>query len=208
MSTVVSPDHSAAVRHLSRRCAALKPVIRTVGTCELVHNTDSFRVLASSIISQQISTKAATSIRNKVIAALGGRLQPGRFARVADADLRACGLSAGKVKFLRDLVAKVTDGTVPLRKLPAMPDDEIRERLLDVSGIGPWTVDMFLMFGLGRPDVLPTGDLGIRVAAQRVFGLAEQPKPAELNDRTAHWRPYRTVACWYLWRSLAGNAAI
>src|SRR4051794_885107 len=118
MSTTVKPDHSAAVRHLSRRCAALKPVIRRVGACELVHTPDSFRVLASSIISQQISTKAATSIRNKVVAALGGRMQPGRFAKVTDEQLRACGLSGGKVKFLRDLVAKVTDGTVPLRKLP------------------------------------------------------------------------------------------
>src|SRR6516225_7847488 len=107
MSTIVKPDHSAAVRHLSRRCKALKPVIRKVGVCQLVRNTDSFRVLASSIISQQISTKAATSIRTKVIASLGGRLQPGRFRRVTDADLRGCGLSAGKVKFLRDLVAKV-----------------------------------------------------------------------------------------------------
>jgi DNA-3-methyladenine glycosylase II len=208
MSTLVTPDHSAAVRHLARRCRALKPVIRTVGPCRLAHNRDSFYVLCGSIISQQISTKAADSIRKKVLAALGGRLQPGRFGRVTDAELRACGLSAGKVRFLRDLVAKVSDGSVPLRKLPAMPDDEIRGRLLEVNGIGPWTVDMFLMFGLGRPDVLPTGDLGIRVAARNVFGLAEPPDPADLTERTEHWRPYRTVACWYLWRSLAGTAAI
>src|SRR5262245_22337358 len=113
MSTLVTPDHSAAVRHLNRRCRALKPVIRKVGVCQLAHNRDSFYVLCGSIISQQISTKAAESIRKKVIAALGGRVQPRRFDRVTDAELRACGLSGGKVRFLRDLVAKVTDGTVP-----------------------------------------------------------------------------------------------
>ncbi|HEY2784030.1 MAG TPA: DNA-3-methyladenine glycosylase [Fimbriiglobus sp.] len=208
MSTLIAADHSTAVRHLTRRCTALKLVIRRVGACQLVHNPDSFRVLASSIISQQISTKAATSIRNKVIRALGGRLHPNRFDRVTDEDLRACGLSAGKVKFLRDLVAKTSDGTIPLRRLPKMADDDVRQRLLEVNGIGPWTVDMFLMFGLGRPDILPTGDLGIRVAAQKIFGLDEPPKPADLTARTEHWRPFRTIACWYLWRSLDGNAVV
>jgi len=206
MSTIVTPDHSAAVRHLSRRCKALRPVIRTVGVCRLVHNSDSFRVLASAIISQQISTKAAESIRNKVIARLGGRLLPKRFDRVTDADLRGCGLSAGKVKFLRDLAAKVTDGTVPIRKLPRMSDDEIRDRLLEVNGIGPWTVDMFLMFGLGRPDVLPTGDLGIRNAIRRAYNLEAPPSPAEMERMAERWRPYCTVASWYLWRSLETDA--
>lgn len=195
-------DYAAAKRHLMRRCPTLKPHVHRIGPCTLQPQKDSFAILCSSIISQQISTKAADSIKRNVRAALGGRFQPARFHRVEDETLRSCGLSAGKVRFLRDLVYHVEEGNVPIRKLPKLDDDEIRDRLLIVKGIGPWTVDMFLMFGLGRPDVLPVGDLGIKAAVKKWWSLAELPTVEELTEIAEPWRPFRSIASWYLWRSL------
>lgn len=195
-------DYSAAKRHLQRACPVLGPHVKRVGPCKLTPNPNTFVILCNSIISQQISTKAAQSIKLRVLKAIGGRFVPKRFDAVSDDALRACGLSAGKVRFLRDLVARIGDGTVPVRKLPKMPDDEVRERLLVVKGIGPWTVDMFLMFGLGRPDVLPVGDLGIRAAVKKWWELPELPTAKELEAIAEPWRPYRTVASWYLWRTI------
>lgn len=195
-------DYIAAKRHLQRACPVLGPHVKRVGPCKLMPNPDTFAILCNSIISQQISTKAAQSIKLRVLTAIGGRFVPKRFDAVDDETLRACGLSAGKVRFLRDLVARIGDGTVPVRKLPKMPDDEVRERLLVVKGIGPWTVDMFLMFGLGRPDVLPVGDLGIRAAVKKWWELPELPTAKELETIAEPWRPYRTIASWYLWRTI------
>jgi DNA-3-methyladenine glycosylase II len=154
---------ATARRHLLKRCPTLAPIVKRVGACEISFNPDSFAVLCRAIVGQQLSTKAAASISSRVVELLGGKYRPKSFGSLTDEQLRSCGLSNGKVRFLRDLVAKVNDGTVPIKKLPKLSNDEIRERLLVVNGIGPWTVDMYLMFGLGRPDVLPTGDLGIRM---------------------------------------------
>jgi DNA-3-methyladenine glycosylase II len=195
-------DYAAAKRHLQRACPVLGPHVKRVGPCKLTPNPDTFAILCNSIISQQISTKAAQSIKLRVLKAIGGRFVPKRFDAVTDDMLRSCGLSAGKVRFLRDLVARIGDGTVPVRKLPKMPDDEVRERLLFVKGIGPWTVDMFLMFGLGRPDVLPVGDLGIRAAVKKWWELPELPTAKELEQIAEPWRPYRTIASWYLGRTI------
>ena len=195
-------EYAAAKRHLQRVCPVLGPHVKRFGPCTMTPNPNTFVILCNSIISQQISTKAAQSIKRRVLKAIGGRFAPKRFDAVSDDALRACGLSAGKVRFLRDLVARIGDGTVPVRKLPKMPDDEVRERLLVVKGIGPWTVDMFLMFGLGRPDVLPVGDLGIRAAVKKWWELPELPTPKELVEIAEPWRPYRTVASWYLWRTI------
>ncbi|MFO0937092.1 MAG: DNA-3-methyladenine glycosylase [Gemmataceae bacterium] len=197
-----SDPHAAAKRHIQKHCPVLGPHVKRFGPCKLVPNPDSFAMLCRSIISQQISTKAADSIRGRTLKLLGGKFTPKRFAKVSDDELRSCGLSAGKVKFLRDLVARVEDGTVPIRKLPAMENDEVRERLIVVKGIGPWTVDMFLMFSLGRPDVLPVGDLGIRAAVKKLWTMNELPTPSELTEIAEPWRPYRTVASWYLWRTI------
>jgi DNA-3-methyladenine glycosylase II len=195
-------DYAAATRHLRRRCPVLGPHVKKYGPCGIVPQKDSFTLLCRSIISQQISTKAAESIRKRVLEALGGKFVPAKFREKTDDELRACGLSGGKVKFLRDLVAKVEDGSVPTKKLSRMPDDEVRSCLLAVKGIGPWTVDMFLMFGLGRPDVLPVGDLGIRAAVKKCFELDELPDAKRLTELAEPWRPYRSVASWYLWRTI------
>ena len=195
-------DHAPAKRHLQKSCPVLGPHVKRFGPCQLIPNKDSFALLCRSIISQQISTKAADSIRGRVLKAIGGKFIPGRFHKVDDETLRACGLSSGKVKFLRDLVARIEDGTVPIRKLPKLSDEEIRERLIVVKGIGPWTIDMFLMFGLGRPDVLPVGDLGIRAAVKKLWVMNELPTPKELTEIAEPWRPYRSIASWYLWRTI------
>jgi DNA-3-methyladenine glycosylase II len=199
----MTPDELAkARRHLLKGCPTIAKIVKRVGACEISFNPDSFAVLCRAIIGQQLSTKAAASIHARVVAMLGGHYRPNSFQMLTDEQLRGCGLSNGKVRFLRDLVRKVNDGTVPIRKLPKLENDEIRERLLEVNGIGPWTVDMYLMFGLGRPDVLPTGDLGIRMGFKKAFGLDELPTRPVMFELATPWQPYRTVASWYLWRLL------
>jgi DNA-3-methyladenine glycosylase II len=161
-----------------------------------------FEALARSIVYQQLSGKAAATILGRVQALFPqGQLKPGLVLDMPPEALRGAGMSRAKVAAFRDLAEKTLDGTVPaLEELLAMEDAEIIDHLVQVRGIGPWTVEMLLMFRLGRPDVLPSTDLGIRKGYALVFGLTELPKPSELVERTEHWRPWRTVASWYLWR--------
>jgi DNA-3-methyladenine glycosylase II len=165
-----------------------------------VPDPDVFGVLARFIIYQQISTKAAASICARLTAALGV-LTPTTLAQADDARLRTCGVSAAKAKFLRALTEAVRTGTLDVQRIPTLPDADLRTQLTAIRGIGPWTVDMFLMFGLGRPDILPVGDLGLRMAVRDLWQLAATPTPAELLALAEPWRPFRTVATWYLWRS-------
>jgi DNA-3-methyladenine glycosylase II len=199
------PDYAKAHRHLGRRDLVLRRLIRDFGPCTLRSDPDGFSVLCRSIISQQISTKAAISIGARLMQVLGRRgLKPAAIMRTSDAALRGAGLSASKMRSLRDLSQKVLDGEVPLKKLPDMPDDEVIVRLLPVHGIGPWTAEMFLIFSLGRLDVLPLGDLGLRAGIQRQYELPEVPDKQTLIARAEPWRPFRTIATWYFWRSF-GN---
>lgn len=188
---------------LARRDGVLKPIIRTVGPCTLKANGDAFEVLVRSIISQQISTKAAIAIGGRVLQTVG-KFQPRRILAAADDDLRSAGLSRGKLLSLRDLATKCIDGTVPLKKLDAMPDDEVSATLTQVRGIGPWTAEMFLIFCLGRPDVLPAGDYGLRAGVQKQYALADLPNKGALTDLAECWKPYRSIGTWYIWRSLGG----
>jgi len=192
-----------AQQHLSRRDAILKPLIRTVGPCTLRASADHFGTLVRSIISQQISTKAALAIGNRVLASVG-RFQPKRILAASETDLRAAGLSKGKYLALRDLAAKCSDGTVPLKKLADLADADVVESLIQVRGIGPWTAEMFLIFSLGRLDVLPVGDYGLRAGVQKHYALAELPKKDTLHALTESWKPYRSIGTWYIWRSLGG----
>jgi DNA-3-methyladenine glycosylase II len=197
--------HAAAQRHLRRAHPILKRLIGRVGPCTLRPEADHFAALVRSIIAQQISTKAARSISARLAAALApGGLSPARLAALDEATLQGCGLSGGKRRFLRALSERVLSGEVPLADLAALTDAEIAARLRPVPGIGPWTVDMFLIFSLGRPDVLPVGDLGLRMGVQEQFGLEQQPTPAELTTLAEPWRPYRSIATWYFWRSRGG----
>jgi DNA-3-methyladenine glycosylase II len=165
---------------------------------------DHYGALVRAIVGQQLSTKAARTIYLRLTERYGGRT-PTPAELIADDldELRlAAGLSRAKASYLRSLAEHVVSGELELERLDEMPDDEVSAELVAVKGLGQWTADMFLMFHLGRPDVLPVGDLGIRRAVMVHYGLPELPTPAELTEIAEPWRPHRTLACIYLWRSL------
>jgi DNA-3-methyladenine glycosylase II len=195
-----------AVRALSRRDGILRPVIKKYGACRLEKHTRYFDTLAGSIISQQLSTKAADTIRARFVALYppAKRLDPALIKDTPDADLRAVGLSGQKAAYIKDLAAKTHDKTLRLDRISKMADDEVIEMLTHVKGIGVWTVHMFMIFSLGRLNVLPVGDLGIRKGIQNLYGFDHLPTPAEIEEVAAanNWAPYCSVASWYLWRSL------
>lgn len=194
-----------AQRHLARRDAVLKLVVRQVGACTLVPNPDHFALLVRSIVSQQISTRAALAISARLEEAMGRKgITPTAILKASPRRLRAAGLSANKALALRDLAEKVHDRTVPLTKLCELEDEEVIERLIEVRGIGRWTAQMFLIFSLGRLNVLPVDDYGLRAAVQKHYQLAELPGRPALTELGEPWKPYRSVATWYMWRSLGG----
>ena len=191
-----------APKYLSRRDPRLKELIAHVGPCTLRPHRDAFRVLCSSIVSQQISTKAADSISRRVRALCGpGGIRPAALAEVTDEQLRAAGLSGSKLLSMRSLTQFFLDSGDVVRQLRRMPDEEVVEALLPIRGVGVWTAQMFLIFGLGRPDVLPTADYGFQAGVRDVYGLPELPKAKALDAMAEPWRPHRTAATWYFWRS-------
>ena len=196
-------DYSEAQRHLARRDRILKRLIADIGHCTLRQEPNRFASLARSIISQQISTKAALAIRTRLEAvSTGGRLTADGILSLSDEGLRAAGLSAAKAKYLRDLAQHVSSGTVRLQTIHKLSDEEVIAALTPIRGIGRWTAQMFLMFRLGRPDVLPDLDLGVQKGIQRTYRLRKLPTPDKVKKIGAKWAPYRTVASWYMWRLL------
>ncbi len=170
--------------------------------------TDSYGTLVRAIVGQQLSTKAARTIHGRLLDLYGGRTPTPAELMATDADaLRAVGLSRAKAAYLRDLAGRVDSGALDLEHLASLDDDEVSAQLTAVKGIGQWSADMFLIFHLGRPDVLPVGDLGIRRAVQRAYGLDELPSPAELLTMGEPWRPHRSLASLALWRSLDNQPA-
>ena len=164
---------------------------------------DPWEALARAIVGQQLSTRAARSIWEKLIGQFGGKLPaPEELLRKRKPTLRKAGLSNAKVEFLRDLAQHVKDGRLDLRRLAKLPDEDVIAELIEVKGVGRWTAEMFLIFHLGRPDVVSVGDLGIRRAVQIAYGMDDLPGPEELEKLAEEWRPHRTLACLYLWRSL------
>ena len=164
---------------------------------------DPWEALARAIVGQQLSTKAAASIWAKLQGLFDGRTPPPEeLLRRRTPTLRKAGLSGAKVEFLRDLAARVKDGRLELTRLADLPDEDIVAELIEVKGVGRWTAEMFLIFHLGRPDVVSVGDLGIRRAVQIAYGMDELPGPEELERIAEEWRPHRTLACLYLWGSL------
>ena len=199
-------DPQEAVAHLAKADAKLARLMKRAGPFRLeiraMHNP--FEALSRNIIFQQLHGKAAESIHRRVLLLFGKtRLDPQDVIDAPAESLRGAGLSAAKTAAIRDLAAKTLDGTVPtLRRLRRMPDEEIIERLTEVRGIGRWTVEMLLMFRLGRPDVLPVGDYAVRKGFALWYELKEMPKPKELMEYGERWRPFRSVASWYMWRAL------
>ncbi|HKH23745.1 MAG TPA: DNA-3-methyladenine glycosylase [Solirubrobacterales bacterium] len=164
---------------------------------------DPWEALARAIVGQQLSTRAARSIWEKLIGQFGGKLPaPEELLSKRKPTLRKAGLSNAKVEFLRDLAQHVEDGRLDLRRLAKLPDEDVIAELIEVKGVGRWTAEMFLIFHLGRPDVVSVGDLGIRRAVQIAYGMDDLPGPEELEKLAEEWRPHRTLACLYLWRSL------
>ena len=169
---------------------------------------DAYTTLVRAIIGQQLSVKAASTIHGRVLELFGGDdPTPQRLLDAGEADLRGCGLSGRKVSYLRDLARHVLDGSLEIDRLDQLEDEQVIEEITAVRGLGEWSAQVFLMFHLERPDVLPTGDLGVRRAAQAAYRLQGLPKPDELTEIAVPWRPHRTLACLYLWESLA-NAPV
>jgi 3-methyladenine DNA glycosylase/8-oxoguanine DNA glycosylase len=193
-----------AVIALEARDERLTALLRTVGPCTLAAERpeSSFAALVESIIYQQLAGKAAAAIVQRFEGLYGEFPDAEDVLRTPDEVLRGAGLSTGKILAIQTLAQAVASGALPLAELIHKPDAEIRTALTALKGIGPWTVDMFLIFHLGRPDVFPTGDLGIRKAIQKLYRLRQLPEPARMEKLTTRWKPYRTVATWYLWRSL------
>ena len=198
-------DPQEAVRHLASADATLAKLMELAGpfAMEIRRLHDPFEALARNIIYQQLHGRAAAAIHARVSALSGkSKLRPEDILSAPDEELRGAGLSAAKLAALRDLAAKTLDGTVPtLARLRRMGDEEIVERLTAVRGIGRWTVEMLLMFRLGRPDVLPVGDFAVRKGFALAYGLEASPKPKELEQYGERWRPFRSVASWYMWRA-------
>jgi DNA-3-methyladenine glycosylase II len=201
----MASSHRSAVAHLRRVDPVLGEIIAKVRKAPPPPRRAGthYDALVRAIVYQQLSGKAAGTIHRRFC-----ELYPNKRPRAhlvlatSDEALRSAGLSRQKIGYLRDLSARVVDGSLPLAHLGRLPDDAIIEHLIRVKGIGRWTVQMFLMFRLGRPDVLPELDLGIQNAIQRAYGLRKRPKPKDVIRLGTKWRPHATTACWYMWRSL------
>jgi 3-methyladenine DNA glycosylase/8-oxoguanine DNA glycosylase len=195
------PGLAEACEHLSRVEPRLAAVIQHVGPCTLAPRTDYFSSLCQAIVTQQISTKVAMVIFRRFRQLFPqSRPTPPLLVKMPEEALRSVGLSRQKISYLRSLAEAFAAGQVPVRKFRAMTDEQIIDALVPLRGIGRWTAEMFLMFVLNRPDVLPVDDLGLRKGYQVLFKLKELPDARVLVRRTEHWRPYRSVATWYLWR--------
>jgi DNA-3-methyladenine glycosylase II len=181
----------------------MRKLIRAVGPFTLRPTRNRFSILVRSIISQQISTAAARNIRGRLDSLLEpGGLKPENLACLAKSDLRDVGLSRQKASYLLDLAQKTLDGTVQLDRIGRLPDAAVIEMLTQVRGIGRWTAEMFLIFSLGRLDVLPVDDLGVRSAIRNLYGLRELPNKKTCLELASPWRPYASIGSWYCWRSL------
>jgi DNA-3-methyladenine glycosylase II len=199
-----TPYYKKVRGHLTRKCPVMKQIVGMVGPCTLApFPGDPFTLLVRCVIYQQISTKAAKSIYDKLTTAIGEKLiLPTRLAKMTEAELKACGISGPKQRTLRAVIDHVRENPELLPSIEKVDDETAREQLTVIKGIGPWTADMFLMFGIMRPDVLPVGDYGIRVAIQKLFKLKKVPDAVKCLKVGEPWKPYRSIASWYLWRSL------
>jgi DNA-3-methyladenine glycosylase II len=205
IARMTTEDYARARRVLLRRDPVLAAIIRKHGPCGLGavrERFDHFSMLVRAIVFQQLSTKAATTIHNRLLALMPDGTDAACLAALSEAQLRGVGISRQKAGYLRDLCEKVSSGAVPLDEVDDMEDEEVVTALTQIKGVGRWTAHMFLIFRLQRPDVLPVGDLGIVTAVQRAYRLRKPPTPARLTQIGEAWRPYRSVAAWYLWRSL------
>jgi DNA-3-methyladenine glycosylase II len=191
-----------AVNHLKKSDPVLRAIIERVGPCRIEFGLPEFCSLAEAIVYQQLNGKAAVTIFKRFAALAGEPITADGILKLSDEQLRSVGLSKQKSAYLKDLAAKTAAGLLDFRRLPELTDEEVIGYLTQVKGIGVWTAHMFLMFSLRRPNVLPTGDYGVRMAIRKHYKKRRMPKPKDMEKIAKAWEPYRSVACWYMWRSL------
>ncbi|MGA8215994.1 MAG: DNA-3-methyladenine glycosylase [Candidatus Sulfotelmatobacter sp.] len=211
-----------AVNHLKKSDPVMRAIIERLGPCRMQFGPPEFHSLAEAIVYQQLNGKAAETIFKRFAALTGEPLTPEGILKLSDEQMRGAGLSKQKSAYLKDLAAKTTSGLVDFARLPELPDAEVIEHLTQVKGIGVWTAQMFLMFTLKRQNVLPTGDFGVRLAIYKHYldrprrkagkksaatrkgrkRKIKLPRPEQMEKIAKRWEPYRSVACWYLWKSL------
>ena len=195
-----------AIKHLRRNDKVLAGIIDRVGAYGMNYRPPDFDVLVRSIVYQQLSGRVAAVIFGRLEVAAGAPLRPEAILKLRPARMRSLGLSKAKTEYIRDLARHTRDGKLVFGELDGLSDDEVIERLTQVKGIGEWTAHMFLMFALRRPNVMPVGDLGLRNAIRIAYGLEKTPTPGEVEALSVRWHPWCSVASWYLWRSLEGDA--
>ena len=198
-------DHEIqrALRHLRKQDPVMREVIKKAGPFAMPRRRNRFQALVFSILGQQISGKAAAAIRGRLVDHLKpGQISPEAISRLTPETLRSLGISSQKAGYLLDLAERVSNGEIRLDRMSRMSDEQVIETLIQVKGIGVWTAQMFLMFSLGRPDVFPHDDLGVRAAIRNLYELEELPTKEISHRIAAPWRPYASVASWYCWRSL------
>ena len=191
-----------AISYLKKSDPVLSAIIERVGPFRMNYEEPAFPSLAEAIVYQQLHGKAAATIFGRLAALTGNPLTPEGILKLSEEQMRAVGLSKQKLSYLRDLAAKTHSGELDFTRLPELSDAEVIKQLTQVKGIGVWTAHMFLMFALRRPNVLPTGDLGVQMAIRKHYRKRKLPKPAQMEKIAKRWEPYRSVACWYLWKSM------
>jgi DNA-3-methyladenine glycosylase II len=191
-----------AVNHLKRCDPILAGIIEKVGPCRMQYGEPTFHSLAEAILYQQLNGKAAVTIFNRFTALAGDPLTPGGILKLSDAQMRGVGLSKQKTGYLRDLAEKTQAGLLEFERLPGLSEQDVIAHLTQVKGVGVWTAHMFLMFTLRHPDILPVGDYGVQAAMKKHYRKRQWPKPAIMEKIAKPWSPYRSIACWYLWKSL------
>jgi DNA-3-methyladenine glycosylase II len=191
-----------AINHLKKSDPILSAIIVRTGAYRMQFSPPEFHTLAEAIVYQQLNGKAAVTIFKRFAALAGDPVTPEGILELTDTQLRSAGLSKQKSSYLKDMAGRASRGELDFTRLPEMTDDEVIKHLTQVKGVGVWTAHMFLMFALQRPNVLPTGDYGIRMAIKKLYKKRKMPKPELMTKIARAWEPYRSVACWYLWRSL------
>jgi|KBSMisStandDraft_5_1062788.scaffolds.fasta_scaffold360764_1 DNA-3-methyladenine glycosylase II len=191
-----------AILHLKKSDPTLRAIIERVGPCRIQYGEPTFHSIAEAIVYQQLNGRAADTIFKRFTDVAGDPVTPEGILRLSPEQMRAVGLSKQKSSYLRDLAEKTQAGLLEFERMPQMTDAEVIEHLIRVKGVGVWTAHMFLIFTLRRHDVLPVGDYGVQSAIKKAYRKRKLPKPKDMEKIAKAWSPYRSIACWYLWRSL------
>jgi len=191
-----------AINHLKKSDPVMAAIIERVGPCRMNYDEPTFHSLAEAIVYQQLNGKAAVTIFKRFTDLAGEPVTPQGITKLTDEQMRSVGLSKQKSGYLRDMAQRTLNGRLDFTRLSELSDEEVIKHLTQVKGVGVWTAHMFLMFTLKRPNVLPTGDFGVQTAIKKHYNKRKLPKPAQMEKIARPWEPYRSVACWYLWRSL------